>query len=59
MANCTNKHGQLYVDPGGDPATPGLHGQPSSGGFVECLGRGTTTQTSGWRARLVALGVAT
>jgi len=59
MPNARTKNNVLYVDPGGDPASPGLHGQVSSGGVVECLGVVVSTQVSGWRQALITKGVAT
>jgi len=53
-------HGDgLYIDdPGGDPATPALNGH-SNGGFIQSMHFCTSTQTAGWRQRLVDAGVAT
>ena len=60
MANIVLKStGLLVVDPGADPAAPGLHGQVSSGGFLESAGKTVSTQASGWRALLVSRGGAT
>ena len=50
------KNGQTITDPGGDPAAPGLHGQASSGGFVESAGVTVSTQTVGWRQLMITRG---
>jgi hypothetical protein len=59
MPTATLKNGLRFVDPGGDPASPGLHGQVSSGGFVEFNGIIVTTQATGWRQVLITRGAAT
>lgn len=56
MPNVKTKNGHTYIDPGGDPASPGLHGQPSSGGFVESAGVVVSTQSAGWRQLIITRG---
>lgn len=56
MPNVKLKNGHLIVDPGGDPAAPGLHGQASSGGFVESAGVVVSTQSAGWRQAVITRG---
>lgn len=51
--------GLVIPDPGGDPAAPGLHGQVSSGGFVESHGVVVSTQAAGWRQALITRAAAT
>jgi hypothetical protein len=58
MPTATTKNGRVYPDPGGDPATPVLYGT-NPGGFVEVDGFVTSTQTAGWRQRLITAGKAT
>jgi hypothetical protein len=56
LPNVKLKNGYTVIDPGGDPAAPGLHGQTSSGGFVESAGLCVSTQTVGWRQLVITRG---
>lgn len=51
MPTVRTKHNIRYADPGGDPAV-------SQGGIVEVDGVVESTQSAGWRQRLINRGAA-